>query len=124
MFVRWQLYQSQAQNLPEWNRRYRLERARLKAILVESVRIDGKPRQRHIAFLGSTCIDGGDRERFWYQVTRRLNKLRLSPDDRKTIGRAIAKKVKGRLLNRAQLTQYEQERQRKRQRMLQSLSRP
>jgi hypothetical protein len=33
--------------------RWDKERARLKAILVESVRVEGKPRQKHIAFLGS-----------------------------------------------------------------------
>jgi hypothetical protein len=36
-------------------------RARLKGVLVESVRIDGKPRQKYIEFLGSTSIDGLDR---------------------------------------------------------------
>ena len=47
MFVRWQTYRSQA--LWPWHAESNDKRARLKAILVESVRIDGKPRQKHIA---------------------------------------------------------------------------
>jgi hypothetical protein len=43
--------------------------------LVESVRVDGKPVQKHVAFLGSTSIDGADRLRFWYEVTTTLKRL-------------------------------------------------
>jgi hypothetical protein len=55
MFVRWQQYHSKA--LDPWLSDRRDESALLKAILVESVRVNGKPRQRHIAFLGSIAID-------------------------------------------------------------------
>jgi hypothetical protein len=110
MFVRWQLYRSQARDRN--HREHNDKHARLKAILVESVRIDGKPRQRHVAFLGSTSIDGSDRRRFWYHVTTKLNRLsnRLSPEDRKRIAAAIAQKVEGQLLTKVQVKQFERAR--------------
>ena len=97
MFVRWQLYRSQARNRS--HREHNDKHARLKAILVESVRIDGKPQQKHIAFLGSTSIDGGDRPRFWYEVTTKLDRLKenvraaaieLSAEDLERIGEALS----------------------------------
>jgi hypothetical protein len=57
MFVRWQ--RSRTQALIPW-RCAKTERTRLKAILVESVRVDGKPRQKHIAFLGSIASDASN----------------------------------------------------------------
>lgn len=65
MYVRWQTYRSQALN--PWQRKGNDKRARLKAILVESVRIDGKPRQKHIAFLGSFGQEGKERQP-WFAV--------------------------------------------------------
>jgi hypothetical protein len=110
MFVRWQLYKSQARN--KWQREHNNKRARLRAILVESVRADGQPRQKHVAFLGSTSIDGSDRAGFWYDVTTRLNRLgnRLSPQDRKRVGAAIAKRVGGQLLTKAQIERFDRRR--------------
>jgi hypothetical protein len=53
--------------------------------LVESVRVDGKPRQRHIAYLGSIASDslGSPAPRFWYDVTSKLKRLgnRVGPED-------------------------------------------
>jgi hypothetical protein len=94
MFVRWQhcvrLYGGLfVHSGVRWN-----------AILVESARVDGKPRQRHIAFLGSFLdrSDFGARSRvwFWDSVNVRLNRLgnRVSPQDRNNIEDAIACKVK------------------------------
>jgi hypothetical protein len=110
MFVRWQLYRSQA--LTRHHRKRNDERARLKAVLVESVRVDGKPRQKHIAFLGSTSIDGGDRRRFWYEVTTSLDRLdnRVSPQDRKRIVAAITKRLGERPPTRAQTEQFKRDR--------------
>ena len=66
MYVRWQTYRSQALNF--WHAENNDRRARLKAILVESARVDGKPRQKHVAFLGSIAtgnsIDGIAGKRF------------------------------------------------------------
>jgi hypothetical protein len=102
LFVRWQTYRSQAKDRSQRARNNK--QARMRAILVESVRIDGQPRQQHVAFLGSTSIDGSDRPRFWRSVTTKLNSMRrLSPQDRKDIAASIAKKVPGQLLTKAEL---------------------
>jgi hypothetical protein len=116
MFVRWQLYKSQAQ----WACNDRAPR--LKAILVESIRIDGKPRQKHVAFLGSVSLDKRRGSRFWYSVTTKLNSLgeRVSPADRKRIESALAKRVEGRLLSKAELAQWD----RHRAELLRTLSAP
>ena len=86
-----------------WQHRVRLyvgpSGVRWKASLIESVRVDGKPRQRHIALLGSFLdrSDFGARSRvwFWDNMNVRLNRLgnRVSPQDRKNIEDAIAWKV-------------------------------
>lgn len=115
MFVRWQQYRSQA--LDDWQRKRNDRRARLKAILVESVRINGRPTQKHVAFLGSVIVDDVDDgvglTRFWYDVTRRLNGLRdrMSPDQRKRIEASLAKRVNGRLLTKAELNAFERQRE-------------
>lgn len=69
------------------------------AILVESVRVDGEPRQRHIAFLASItdsriAVDN-QRRYFWDHVYDRLDHLgnRIPLEDRKKIEAAIALKV-------------------------------
>ena len=77
---------------------------RWKASLIESVRVDGKPRQRHIALLGSfrdSDIENpnyGHRSRcdFWDTVTARLDRLgdRVSAEEPRKIEDAIARKVK------------------------------
>ena len=55
------------------------------AVLVESVRVDGKPRQKHIAFLGSIASDrlGNPGPHFWFHVTSKLKRLgnRIGPED-------------------------------------------
>jgi hypothetical protein len=122
MFVRWQQYRSQALN--PWQRERNDRSARLKAVLVESVRVKRKPRQRHIAFLGSIELDdprmiSGDSDyarfwrrmserrkaRFWRDVTLRLARLgnRVAPEDHERITAALAKKVEGRLMTAAEL---------------------
>ena len=81
-------------------------------MLVESVRVGGKPRQKHIAFLGSTSIDGGDRWRFWYEVTTSLDRLdnRVLPQDRKRIVAAITKRLGEQAPTRAQIAQFKRDR--------------
>ena len=89
---------------------------------------EGKPRQRHVAFLGSLEIDAiteaksplGSwyddvmttvRRRFWYDVTTLLERLsnRVDPQDRQRIADSIAKKVGGRLMTEAELKQFDRE---------------
>jgi hypothetical protein len=115
MFVPWQTYRTKARS--RWLRQYRErngEDARLKAILVESARVNGKPRQRHIAFLGSVSIGGRDLPRFRYEVTTRLDQLsnRVSPEDRQRIAAAIAEKVVGgQLMTPDEMAQFKRRRE-------------
>jgi hypothetical protein len=92
MFIRWQAHRTR-------DRIRRTERIRWAVILVESKRIDGKPRQRHVAYLGSfddsylerICVRGF----FLKKVADRLDRLgnRISPDARSRIDAAIAKRL-------------------------------
>jgi hypothetical protein len=105
--------------------------ATARIILVESVRVNGKPRQKHVAFLGSIELDDpratiGDSDharfwrdmiakgkaRFWRDVISRLKRLgnRVGPEDRKRIAAAIAAKV-GEPPTEAELQQLERERE-------------
>jgi hypothetical protein len=69
------------------------------AILVEAVRIEGKPRQKHVAYLGSFTESqialSNQRIFVWESMIERLDTLanRISPKDRKTIEAALAKKI-------------------------------
>lgn len=69
------------------------------ATLVESRRVNGKPKQTHVAYLGSMTESGIEipcwRGYFWEKVTAHLDRLgnRMTPDERKTIEAAIAEKV-------------------------------
>jgi hypothetical protein len=95
MYIRWLVYQSHA--LASWKRN--AVGNRLTAIVVESVRVDGKPRQRHIASLASIrereMDDVRRRCQFWEQVTHKLDRLdnRVSADDRRRIEAALAERV-------------------------------
>ena len=96
MFVRWQLYRSQALN--HWHAQCNNERARHKAILVESSRINGKPRLKHVAFIASYetgPLDLPTRIGFWQRARQRLDQLdnRITPDDRRKIEAALARRV-------------------------------
>jgi hypothetical protein len=94
MFVRWQLYESKAKDETLREQRHARD-ARLKAVLVESARVDGKPRQKHVAFLGSMYRNGRDRLRFWHEVTTALQRLdnRVTAPERERILAAIRAKV-------------------------------
>lgn len=89
MFVRWQEYKSIAKWRPDRPVK------RIKAILVESARVDGKPRQRHVAFISSYEPDLSDRFRFWRESRERLDRLgkRITPEDRTKIEAALAQRV-------------------------------
>jgi hypothetical protein len=68
------------------------------AILVESKRINGKPQQRHVAYLGGISAEklkvDAQRCYFWDKVTERLNKLgEQIAADRSKIEAAISIKV-------------------------------
>src|SRR5215204_3510922 len=76
MFLRWQMRKSVA------SRHRESPPVRPVALLVESVRIDGKPRQRHVAYLFSIWHGEedklGDRHwqvRWWVEASDRLDEL-------------------------------------------------
>jgi len=72
----------------------------LDAVLVESVRIEGKPRQRHIAHLATireadlaTGADPCWRVQFWRKISRRLDDLEIEGADRVRVLDAVAQRV-------------------------------
>ena len=100
MFIRWQTYKSVASRPPSrWSLRYNKPQ-RVRAVLVESVRVDGKPRLRHIAFIASyepepSCSEWTWRGRFWLTARQRLDKLanRITPEQRASIEASLAERV-------------------------------
>ena len=90
MFIRWHKRQRSrsGKNDAHWG-----------VALTEATRINGKPRQRHIAYLGSFTEQGIDsvhqRGRFWDLVNTRLHALadRLTDEDRTRIIGEIASRV-------------------------------
>ena len=88
MFVRWQR-----------RSRKRYGRSRLlTAVLVECRRVDGKPRQRTVAYLGGIREkfigqNVWQHDRFWSRVNARLDELALDPATRANIEASIAARV-------------------------------
>jgi hypothetical protein len=72
-----------------------------RAVLVEAIRVDGRPRQRVVAYLASWAkqydyrMNSYRRERFWRQARRALDKLSLPPDARARIEARLAERVPG-----------------------------
>lgn len=97
MFIRWQRRGDRPRSKTRY---YRDAKADAYAILVESTRVKGKPRQRHIAYLGSVHAvhrkqSPQYRAEFWQRIRAKLDSLhnRISPDDRRKIEAALAEKV-------------------------------
>jgi hypothetical protein len=97
MYVRWQIRKKRA---TRWEP-HALHRA---AILVENTRVNGRPTQRHIAYLvGFTKSQTWERSKYslprrcsiWAEVDKKLDRLgnRITPQDRTKIEAAIAEKV-------------------------------
>jgi hypothetical protein len=97
MFLRWQMRPSKA---TKYGKRWLADRGTIwSAVLVESVRVNGRPRQRHVAYLGTitesgiskVCVRGW----YWDRLTQRLDGLsnRILPEDRQRIEAAFAKRV-------------------------------
>jgi hypothetical protein len=86
MYIRW--------------KRYPLRRTAdvtLKAFLVHSVRVAGRPRQRILGYLGTIRLRyqhaPAHRQRFWQQVARRLTALQVDPDTRAALEAGLARVV-------------------------------
>ena len=88
MFIRWQKHRSGGQ-------RYRRETTRFRAILVESVRVDGKWRHRHVACIGSfvaETLDVEARRDFWKAANGRLS-IYVNDGERGRIEATLARRV-------------------------------
>jgi hypothetical protein len=95
MFIRWQ---SRERNSSQFGRYGEADICWM-AVLAETKRVDGKPQQRHIAYLGSITdsamkIDA-QRCHFWDGISARLDALgnQITQADRKKVEAAIAEKV-------------------------------
>jgi hypothetical protein len=88
MFARWQK-RTGVKGAVHWN-----------AVLVEAIRVDGRPRQRHVgclAGIGQQRIDGAcsvtRRRLFWDGVMTRLHELHVPPEAHGGIVAMLARKV-------------------------------
>jgi hypothetical protein len=95
MFVRWQ---SRQRKHATFGSPYRSD-THWRAILVENTRVNGKPTQRHIAYLAgfteSAIEIDAQRCHLWDHISERLDRLsnQITPEDREKIEAAIALKV-------------------------------
>ena len=90
MYVRWQC-----------RRRVRRRKSSplLTAVLVESRRVDGRPRQRTVAYLGGireAYVDEREKEHraFWRGVDERLDALGLDPEVRARVEASVESRVR------------------------------
>lgn len=98
MFIRWQ--HINAERWPRWSGEP-VRWVRHKAILVESVRVEGKPRQKHVAFVASYVQGETPQEieyqriTFWRDARQRLDQLgnRITAQDRSKVEAALGKRV-------------------------------
>jgi hypothetical protein len=94
MYIRWQQrFDRKGKGL------HRPDAAQSYAVLVENTRINGVPRQRHVAYLGSNLYPEDQnhyyRYRWWRQMTARLDQLgnMIPAEQRPKIEAALAKRV-------------------------------
>jgi len=88
MFIRWQTHRSKGGT-------YRGATTRIRAILLEAVRIDGKSRQQYVAVVASFVdgqLDVEARREFWKAAEKRLS-IYAQDDDRSRIDAALARRV-------------------------------
>jgi len=88
MLIRWQTYRSKGGL-------YRGKTTRIRAILSESIRVDGQSRQKFIAVIGSVVAERLDveaRRDFWKSAHERLSTY-VPDDDRSRIEAALARRV-------------------------------
>ncbi len=97
MFVRWKRREStyaRERSLTSADERG----TTLYAVLVESVRVDGKPRQKFICQLAKVCEKDLNHQafpfHFWKKATGKLNTLALDESERKKIEQQLAAKIR------------------------------
>jgi hypothetical protein len=89
MFIRWRTHRSKGSA-------YRGKTTRVRAILIESVSVDGKSRQRHIAVIGSfvaETLDVEARREFWKAANKRLS-IYVNNGERGRIEATLARRVR------------------------------
>jgi hypothetical protein len=97
MFIRWQSRKRQRRQCG--SPRAPVDDTHWRAILVECVRVDGKPRQRHVAYIvgftESAAASLPHRRYIWDRADERLDRLhnRLSSQERKRIEKDLTKKL-------------------------------
>jgi hypothetical protein len=120
MYVRWQRRDERRRTTIRFV--YMVPTADEYAVLVESVRVNGEPRQRHVAYLGSYDDDPRDfiplhwrngpdlhyRVWWWHRMTTKLDALGnvIPADQRPRIEAALAKKVPK--VSAAEITAFDQ----------------
>jgi hypothetical protein len=94
MFIRWT---SRARRTSEFGPDWWAPDVHHRAILAEAVRIDGKPRQRHVAYLvgftESWARTAHGRVNIWNEISERLDKLGDRITDRDKVEAAVAMKL-------------------------------
>jgi hypothetical protein len=111
MYVRWQ---SRKRRGAEFG--YGRGDTHHRAILVENVRVNGKPTQRHIAYLAGfteSAVAIPQQQRYlWERIESHLDRLanRISADDRKRIEAAFIEKI-GRPPTKAQRAALDRQRE-------------
>ena len=88
MLIRWQKHVSKGGL-------YRPKTTRFRAILVESVRVDGKWRHKHVAVVGSfvaETLDVAARREFWKAANERLS-IYVNDAERGRIEATLARRV-------------------------------
>ncbi len=99
MFVRWKRRESSAKAGFSHISRYRAAKrgATLYAVLVESVRVNGKPQQRFVCHLTSIkenkLAHTATPFYFWDEVSKKLNALNLDAAERQKIETVLAAKI-------------------------------
>ena len=93
----------EARGYVRWQRKKRVDHWKLGpllcAVLVESRRVDGEPRQRTVAYLGSireSFIDEGEmaHRALWQHADERLDELALDPEARAKVEAAVDSRVR------------------------------
>ncbi len=97
MFVRWKRRESSCKPSVYGRDRAADRGATISAVLVESIRVEGKPRQKFICHLAKLCERRRDYEStpfiFWEDALKKLDSLPLDEDARKKIEVQLAAKI-------------------------------
>jgi hypothetical protein len=95
MYIRWQSRKRRRSQYGDW----RKSDVHWSAILVENARVDGKPKQRHVAYLAGFTESAikimAQRCHLWDQIDHRLDRLsnQITSDDRAKIETVLAARI-------------------------------